>query len=63
MNVPATVGMLLSHCPQHAEWLMMKRTMSLRTLHDLLEVAIVDAHNARVLARAAEAKAREHRDS
>jgi len=40
---------------------MLKETMSLENLHDLLEVALVDAHNARVVSKVMEEEAKRRR--
>lgn len=47
MNVPPSIGMAQS--VRAASWEALGSTLGLEDLHDLLEVARVDAHNARVI--------------
>ena len=52
VNVPPLIGMALSRSKEPAGTLhALQTTLSIEDLHDLLEVALVDAHNARIIDR------------
>jgi hypothetical protein len=52
VNVPPTIGMVLSASESRAETLhMLQTTLGLEDLHDLIEVQLVDSHNARAISK------------
>ena len=55
-NVPPTIGMVLSRNPALIGPL--SESLGVEDLHDLIEVMLVDMHNARVVARIDAAKRR-----
>lgn len=52
VNVPPTIGMAISGNP--ALLASLSTVLGLEDLHDILEVKRVDAHNARIMRKAAE---------
>lgn len=59
-NVPATIGMVLSRNPVLIGPL--SESLGVEDLHDLIEVMLVDMHNARVVARIDAANRRRQED-
>lgn len=60
MNVPPTVGMVLSRSSDPAATLLRLGTeLCLEDLHDLIEVQLIDQHNARVVERIEEERRRD----
>lgn len=52
MNVPPTIGTVLSRSSEPATTLLRLATvLSLEDLHDLIEVQLIDQHNQRVVDR------------
>lgn len=59
MNVPPTIGTILSRSSEPATTLLRLATvLSLEDLHDLIEVQLVDQHNQRVVDRIEEERRR-----
>lgn len=54
MNIPPTIGMVVSH--GKASLVELSTVLNLEDLHDLMEVIVVDNHNAAVLHKLEEDK-------
>lgn len=63
MNVPPTIGAVLSRSSEPATTLLRLSTvLNLEDLHDLIEVQLIDQHNQRVVDRIEEERRRDYRD-